>query len=164
MPKCCYSTWVEFFVPRSKEPAISFFSAVLSLVGRFCVAAIFLAGAAMNKIPNFNQVVGYMEAEGVPRPSIALVGAIAFLIAGGLSVAVGYWTRLGAFLLAVFVAAASYYFHDFWNLADPAAKQEQMTHFMKNLALFGGLVFLVANGGGAGSIDRMMDRKTPAKT
>jgi putative oxidoreductase len=134
-------------------------AALLSLVGRFAIAAIFLASAAMEKIPNFNKVVGYMEAEGVPRPPIALAGAIAFLIAGGLSVALGYWTRLGAFLLAVFVAAASYFFHDFWTIADAAEKQVQMTHFMKNLALFGALVFLVANGGGAGSIDRMQEKK-----
>ena len=134
-------------------------AAVLSIVGRFAIAAIFLASAAMEKIPNFNTVVGVMEDKGVPRPPVALAGAIAFLIAGGLSVALGYWTRLGALLLAIFVAAASYYFHDFWHLADATAKQEQMTHFMKNLALFGGLMFLVANGGGAGSIDRMMEKK-----
>jgi hypothetical protein len=33
---------------------------------------------------------------------------------------------------------------------------------MKNTALFGGLLFLVANGGGAGSIDAWLEKKKPA--
>ncbi|MEI7782375.1 MAG: DoxX family protein [Planctomycetota bacterium] len=125
---------------------------LLALLGRIMIALIFLLSAVGNKIPKFNEVAGRMAAEGVPQPQILLVGAIAFLILGALSVAFGYKARLGAFLLLVFLAAATYYFHDFWNA--PAEKQPtEMIQFMKNLSLMGTMVFLMANGAGPWSLD-----------
>ena len=56
-----------------------------------------------------------MAAEGVPAPQFMLAGAIVFLIAGSLSVILGYKARIGAALLLVFLVLATYYFHDFWN-------------------------------------------------
>lgn len=107
-----------------------------------------------NKIPKFNDVVAYMTAEGVPQPKILLAGAIAFLILGGISVVLGYRARMGAFLLLVFLAAATYYFHDFWKLEpDDPGFQNQMIQFMKNFSLMGTMVFLMANGPGPWSLD-----------
>jgi putative oxidoreductase len=63
---------------------------------------------------------------------------------------------LGAFLLLVFLAAATYYFHAFWKLpADtaPEALRDEQIAFMKNLALMGTMVFFLANGAGPWSID-----------
>lgn len=125
---------------------------LLALLGRIMIATIFLLSAVGNKIPKFNDVAGFMTAEGVPQAKILLVGAIAFLILGALSVALGYKARLGAFLLLVFLAAATYYFHDFWKA--PAEKQQtEMIQFMKNLSLMGTMVFLMANGAGPWSLD-----------
>jgi putative oxidoreductase len=53
----------------------------------------------------------------------------------------------------VFLALASYFFHNFWALSDPAQKQNQMAHFMKNAALLGAMLFVVANGAGPWSLD-----------
>jgi putative oxidoreductase len=110
----------------------------------------------MNKIPQFSQVVEVMKKEGVPMPQVALVGAIAFLLVGGASVVLGYKARIGALLLLVFVALATYYFHDFWNMPEASAQevQNEMAHFMKNAALAGAMIFIIANGSGAGSLDR----------
>lgn len=125
---------------------------LLSLLGRIMIATIFIMSAVGSKIPKFNDVAGAMAAEGVPQPKILLAGATAFLIVGGLSIVFGYRTRLGAFLLLVFLAAATYYFHDFWQ--SPADKQQaEMIQFMKNLSLMGTMVFLMANGGGPWSLD-----------
>lgn len=134
---------------------MSFIQAVLSIVGRTLLVGIFLLSAVGNKIPKFNEVVGYMEAEGVPEPRYALMGAIAFLILGSLSVFFGYKARFGAFLLAVFLCAATYYFHDFWKITDDATKQmEEMGQFMKNASLLGAMIFIIGNGSGAGSVDK----------
>ncbi len=123
---------------------------ILSLLGRVMIAAIFLMSAVGNKIPSFSGVVAYMASEGVPLPQISLSLAILVLIAGSLSVITGYHIRIGAGLLLVFLVLATYFFHDFWTF-EGEARQQQMIQFMKNLALMGTMLFLIANGAGLGA-------------
>ena len=125
---------------------------ILSVLGRLFLTTIFLMSAIGNKIPQFNSVAEMMAAEGVPMPKFMLVGAIVFLIVGGLSVLVGYKARIGAALLAIFLVLATWYFHDFWTMEGEAA-QMQMIHFLKNLSMFGAMLFIMANGSGAWSLD-----------
>ncbi|MCC9605716.1 DoxX family protein [Blastopirellula sp. JC732] len=125
---------------------------IVSIGGRVMLATIFVMSAVGNKIPNFEGVAGYMASAGVPAPHFLLAGAIVFLIVGGATVAAGYYARVGASLLLVFLALATYYFHDFWNLEGQEA-QMQTIQFMKNLSMAGAMVFIIANGSGAGSLD-----------
>lgn len=127
-----------------------------SLIGRLLIVLIYLLSAVGNKIPQFRHVADAMAAEGVPAPQLMLVGAIAFLIVGSLSVAAGYQTRIGASLLLVFLVLATYFFHDFWTFSG-ADRQNQMIQFMKNASLAGTLVFLLANGAGGWSMDAHHD-------
>lgn len=131
----------------------TFTQGLVSLAGRIMIATIFLLSAVGNKIPQFNAIAGYMASEGVPAPQVMLVGAIAFLIVGSLSLVLGYHARFGATLLLVFLVLATYYFHDFWNFQG-ADRQNQMIQFMKNLSMMGTMAFVVANGPGAFSLDR----------
>lgn len=127
----------------------------LTLLARVMLAAIFLL-AIVGKATNFAATADMMGKQGVPSPQILLGGAIAFLAIGGLSVVLGLKGRLGALLLLVFLGAATYYFHDFWKLpADTPAdvKQQEIIAFMKNLALMGAMLFLLANGTGPWSLD-----------
>jgi putative oxidoreductase len=125
---------------------------LVSVVGRLFLVAIFLGSAVMNKIPHYSATLGAMEAHHVPMPELLLPGAIVFLIVGSVSVLLGYQARIGAALLAVFLVLASYYFHNFW--AVPEAEQlGQMIHFQKNLGLLGAMLFIIANGPGAWSVD-----------
>jgi putative oxidoreductase len=127
--------------------------AVFSIIGRLCLVTIFVMSAAGKKIPDYSGTVKYMEANGVPSPQVSLALAIVFLILGSLMVLVGYWARIGALLLAVFLVLATYYFHPFWGDMETAAREAQMVQFMKNLGLFGAMLFIIANGSGAGSMD-----------
>ena len=113
---------------------------ILAVLGRVLLCTIFFTAAVGNKIPNFQAVAGYMAKEGVPAPQVMLAGAIVFLIVGSISIVLGYKARIGAFLLLVFLALATYFFHDFWTLSDPQARQEQMIQFMKNLGLMGAML------------------------
>lgn len=133
--------------------------AVLSVAGRLFIAVIFLLSALGNKIPQFQNVVEYMRSEGVPAPAVMLVGAIVFLLVGGASVVTGYKIQIGAGLLLAFLILATYYFHDFWNFEGEQA-QQQMIQFMKNLSLMGTMMFLIANGAGAGTIPMKKEEKT----
>lgn len=135
------------------EQMASMAQGLVSLLARLMIAAIFLASAVGNKIPQFQATANYMQTEGVPNPKLALFGAIGLLLLGGLSVVAGAWTRIGSLFLLVFLAAATFYFHDFWKFADPTQRQLQTIQFMKNLAIGGGLLALIAYGGGAWSVD-----------
>ena len=92
-------------------------------------------------------------------PASILAGAIGLLLLGGLSLILGAWTRIGAFFLLVFIAAATYYFHDFWKFADPTQQQLQTIQFMKNMAIGGGLLALAAFGGGPWSVDGWIEQR-----
>jgi putative oxidoreductase len=127
---------------------------VVSVLGRVLLCTIFLMAAVGNKIPHFQAVAGSMAHEGVPAPRFMLVGAIVFLIVGGVSVVLGYKARFGATLLLVFLVLATYFYHDFWTLSDPHAQQEQVIQFMKNLGLMGAMLLVIANGPGAWSLDQ----------
>jgi putative oxidoreductase len=135
----------------------------LSLLGRLFLVTIFVMSAAGNKIPKFGEVVGYMEGAGVPQPELALRLAIAFLLVGGVTVLVGWQARFGAFLLAVFLVLATYYFHAFWKFEGQEA-QNQMIQFMKNLGLFGAMLFVMGNGPGAWSIEGWLKSRGQAQT
>jgi len=130
----------------------------VSLMARLMLAAVFLASLG-NKIPHFKHTAEYMTAEKVPNPTFALFGAIGLLLIGGLSVIIGAWTRFGAIFLLVFLAAATFYFHDFWTIVDPGQRQLQTIQFMKNLAIGGGLLALVAFGGGPWSVDGWIGKR-----
>ena len=117
---------------------------LLNVSGRLMIAAIFLLSAVGNKIPKFDDVAALMKSQGIPQPQVMLAGAILFLIAGSVSIILGYKARIGAGLLFVFLALATYYFHDFWNIINPLKqqlKQEQMIQFMRRMHLYFGSAF-----------------------
>jgi len=129
--------------------------AVITILGRIMLAGIFLMSAIGNKIPQFNSVAEYMTSKGVPAASLMLIGAIVFLVVGGLSIVLGYKARIGAALLFTFLVLATYFFHNFWSYpAESPEHQKEMIQFMKNLALMGAMLIIFANGSGAGSLDR----------
>ena len=124
-------------------------------MGRLLIAIIFVM-AGLDKIGGFAGTQGYMEAMGVPGELLPLV--IALEIGGGLAIIVGWQTRLAALALAGFSLLSALMFHA--NFAD----QMQMIMLMKNFAITGGLLFLVANGPGAWALDNRKKALTVAST
>jgi putative oxidoreductase len=120
-----------------------------NLSGRILISVIFLAAGA-SKIPGYAATQGYMEAMGVPGALLPIV--IATELLGAIAIIVGYQTRVVAFLLAGFSLVSAMLFH--FNFAD----QMQSILFMKNVAIAGGFLFLVANGAGYVSIDNGMPK------
>ena len=124
----------------------------VTVTGRVLLCVIFLMAAVGSKISHFSEVAQLMASKGIPAPTLMLAGAIVFLLAGSLSVITGYRARIGASLLLVFLVLATYFFHNFWAIADAHARQEQMIQFMKNLSIMGAMLFIIANGPGPMSI------------
>ncbi|MFU8895117.1 MAG: DoxX family protein [Gammaproteobacteria bacterium] len=113
------------------------------LAARIFLAALFIV-AGLGKIPGYEGTAGYMQSMGVPGMLLPLV--IALEIVGGLAIAIGYRTRLAAFLLAGFTVLSGLIFH---SPLDPA----EQTQFLKNLAIAGGFLLLVVHGAGRWSLD-----------
>ncbi|WP_435626771.1 DoxX family protein [Candidatus Ferrigenium straubiae] len=121
------------------------------LLGRLLIAFIFLF-AGFGKITGFEGTVGYIASKGLPLPELGAIGATVVEIGGSLLLIVGWNTRLAAAALFVFTAMTALFFHNFWALpADQA--QGQMIHFMKNMAMMGGLLYVVVHGSGPISLD-----------
>ncbi len=129
-----------------------------ALLGRVMMAAIFLRSAA-GKIVNFTGVTGMMASKGMPYTEYLLVAAIAIELIAGSALVLGYKTRWAAGALIVFLVPATLIFHNYWA-ADAAQLQNQANHFYKNLAILGGLVFVMGLGPGPASIDNRR-RYTP---
>jgi putative oxidoreductase len=120
------------------------------LAGRILITAIFLI-SGYHKIIGFSAVSGMMAKMGMPMADLLLVGAIVCEIGGGLMVLLGWNACLGALLLIIFTLPATFIFHNFWAV-DPAQFQNQFNHFMKNLAIIGGLLYIMAMGPGPYSV------------
>jgi putative oxidoreductase len=117
----------------------------VGLVGRILYGAIFIMSG-----PNHfrSEIIGYAAAQGVPLASIAvpLSGVIACL--GGLSIALGYRPRLGAWLIILFLVPVTLMMHRFWGLSDPQAAMVQQAMFMKNLTILGAALLITQVGTG----------------
>jgi putative oxidoreductase len=121
------------------------------LAGRILIALIFLM-AGLGKITGFAGTVGYIASKGLPLPQLAAVGAIIVEMGGGIMLVLGWNTRLAAAAIFVFTGMAALLFHNFWAVA-PDQAQNQMIHFMKNISMMGGLLYVVVHGAGALSLD-----------
>lgn len=118
---------------------------VLVLVGRILFALLFLA-SALGHLTRTKAMAGYATAKGVPAPAAAaaVAGSGLLMLAGGLSVLLGAWADLGALLLAVFLFPAALLMHRFWEEKEPMARQQEMIHFQKDIALGGTCLMLLA--------------------
>jgi len=121
------------------------------LVGRLALSAIFLLSAA-GKITSWDGTAGYMASKGMPLVPFFLASAIVVELLGGLSVLLGYKARWGALALVGFLIPVSLIFHNFWAF-DGMQRQMEMIGFLKNVAIAGGLLTVVAHGAGAVSLD-----------
>lgn len=110
------------------------------VIARILMSAIFLI-SAIGKITAFSAMSGFAAAKGMPFPELAIATAIAIELLGGLAIFTGRYQRAGAFVLFLFLIPTTLIFHNFWA-APAAARQDQMIHLFKNLAIMGGLLFV----------------------
>jgi putative oxidoreductase len=114
-------------------------------VGRVLLCLIFII-SGIQKAAAIQGTQQYMEAMGVP--GILVYPVFLLEIFGSLAVVLGWRARQAAFLLAGFCLLSAFLFH--WNLSD----QVQIIMFLKNFAIAGGFLMIVAHGPGALSLER----------
>lgn len=121
------------------------------LAGRILIALIFVL-SGFGKITGFEGTVGYIASKGLPLSQLAAIGAIIVELGGGILLIIGWKARWAAAAMLVFTALAALFFHNFWAMP-PDQAQNQMIHFMKNISMIGGLLFVVIHGSGPLSVD-----------
>jgi len=110
------------------------------LVARLLIAALFVVSGIW-KITHFPTTAAYMVRVGMPSGEAAAIVAIIIELGAGLLLVAGWRQRWVAAFLAVFVLVATGFGHRFWE-ADPSRLFGEMSNFLKNLAIIGGLLLL----------------------
>ena len=122
------------------------------LVGRILLALIFLV-AGYRKLMAVAGSAGYFAKLGFPMTDVLVWVVIAVEIGAAVLLILGWKTRWGALALALFTLIATFAAHRFWEISDAGQYANQMNHFLKNLAIVGGMIILAATGPGPHSVD-----------
>ncbi len=123
---------------------------IIEFIGRLLLSALFLI-EGFGKISNQENVIMYMEDYGVPE--ILFVPATVLEILFPLLLIVGYKTKWAASVMALFTFAVAIIFHtDF-------SEGMQMIFFLKDLAIAGGFMIIVAYGPSKISLDHYFKSK-----
>lgn len=149
------------------------FQFILGILGRICLSLIFIISAInkifdwaatekglVNVLCDWHTYLGYSESLQVcfsnvmPWAPAILVIATAVELLGGLLVLFGVKTRFGAFLLIILLIPVTILFHQFWYL-EGGKRDLQIVMFLKNLAILGGLLYVLAYG------NRIKDKNNP---
>jgi putative oxidoreductase len=126
---------------------------VVPLIGRILIAALFLV-AGVGKIMGFAGTAGYMAKLGFPAPEVMTALALVVEAGGAILLIIGWKTRWVAWALVIFTVIATLAAHRFWEIPDAARMMDQRIHFLKNLAIIGGLLFVATFGPGSISVDK----------
>lgn len=113
----------------------------MHLIGRVLFSMIFIA-SGMNHLLKLNDMAGYAQSRGLPAAKAATLVSGVVILAGGVMVLLGWRRFIGAGLLAAFLILSAVLMHGFWKETDPTQKQNEMIHFMKDMALAGAALFI----------------------
>ena len=134
------------FISNQGTFIMSFSATQAAVIGRILLGIIFiLSGVA--KLGNPAGTQAYIASVGLPLPLLGYIIALVAEIGGGLMLLVGYRARLAAVVLAIFTVAAAVFFHHAFD------DRNEFIHFIKDLAIVGGLLQIVGFGAGAFSLD-----------
>jgi putative oxidoreductase len=117
-----------------------------SLVGRILLATIFLV-SGYGKLTAAAGTQKFMADAGLPMVPVLYVLTVIVELGGGVLLVVGWKARIPAFVLFLFLIPVTLTFHT--RFSEPM----QMANFLKNLAIMGGLLTVVAHGPGTISVD-----------
>lgn len=119
-----------------------------ALIGRALLSAIFI-WSGCGKLLGAASCEAHFASLGVPFPGVAWAVALAIELGGGLALLLGVQARAAAAVLGVWCIITALIGHT--HFADMDAR----IHFMKNVAMAGGFLFIVTFGAGAYSLDEL---------
>ena len=116
---------------------------IIRLLARAGLAAIFIrSGLRALRDPGWQVAKASHAIPQLPEPELVARAQAAVQVTAGAALAAGVAERLAAAALAATLIPITYVGHPFWTLEDAGERNQQITHFLKNLGLFGGLVLV----------------------
>ena len=101
-----------------------------------------------------HEAVQVAAEQGVPLAGVLVPLSGVLALAGGISVAVGYKTRWGAWALVAFLVPVTLWMHAFWRLSNPNTVLVEQVLFLKNLSMLGAALLISQLGPGPVSLDK----------
>ena len=123
---------------------------IVEFFGRILLSLLFIV-EGFGKISNQEDVIMYMEEHGVPEILFAPATVIEILFP--LLLIAGYKTKWVASIMALFTFTVAIIFHTNFN------EGMQMIFFLKDMAIAGGFLVIVACGSGKISLDHYFESK-----
>jgi putative oxidoreductase len=120
------------------------------LLARVLLASPFLY-SGVDKCWRWSAAQREVAASGLPWPTLLHLVTVMVQLGGGFSLLLGIEARLGALLLCLFLIPVTVMYHPFWRRSGADIVVE-VDHFLSNVAIIGGLLVIVALGGGAISL------------
>ena len=115
----------------------------LLLIGRIILGGFFIY-SGVNHFVGFGMMTQYAKMKGVPFPAVAQGATGMMLLLGGSSILCDVYPTVGILLLVAFLVPVSLMMHNFWKIKDPQMRMADKTNFMKNMALLGAILMLLA--------------------
>ena len=112
-------------------------------VGRVLLGLYFLL-PGISKIPTYAGTTEYMLLHNIPLASILLPITIVLQIGLGVMLIIGYRIKESALILSALTIFINIGMHDFWNEYPNTDAGHETQNFVKNLAIFAGLLVLSA--------------------
>ena len=119
---------------------------IIPLLGRLLMSYIFVT-SGIAKVFSWSGNVSYMSTRHLPLIPVLLAVAAIVELGGSLCLITGYQARVAAFVMFLYLIAVTLLFHNYWAAGGGMAGAQE-THFRKNLAIMGGLLFLAYGGPG----------------
>jgi putative oxidoreductase len=120
--------------------SVSVLSKAGPIVGRLLVGGVYVING-IGLIGAFGPVSQLMATKGVLASSALLGITIAAWLVGGAMLVFGYRVQLAGLFLAAITVPVTLYIHGPWGAA-PAEFQNELNHFLKNIAIIGALVYI----------------------
>ncbi len=117
------------------------FRTAIHVVGRVLFSMMFIMNGMIH-LMKLNDMSGYAGSKGVPAPKALTAVSGLMILVGGVLVLLGWHRFIGAGLIAVFLFPKAMLMHAFWKETDPAARMNEMAHFMKDMAMAGAALLI----------------------
>ncbi len=115
----------------------------LLYIGRLLFGGYFIF-SGFNHFRSLNMMAGYAQSKGTPFPKFSVGFSGLLLLIGGASVLLNIFPVIGLIALAVFLVPVTFIIHAYWKVQDAQAKMGEMINFMKNIALLGAVLIMLA--------------------
>jgi putative oxidoreductase len=127
-------------------------------LGRIVIAWFFLSEAWW-RVRDWEGTVMLMHMKHVPNAEPLLALTIVLMALGGISILLGYYARTGALILFALTVIVSLLVHDYWRISNGVEREADYQLFIRNMAVAGGLLFLVGMGPGPFAFDASGKKK-----